>query len=79
MILSGNILQEISSKDTSISTINKIYKEIVEKYESESIILDFGCGKYDRNKEFAEKMDSDGMELIHSIGQKSITSFLETQ
>lgn len=55
MILSGNILQEISSKDTSISTINKIYKEIVEKYESESIILDFGCGKYDRNKEFAEK------------------------
>ena len=49
-------MQTISSASTSISTINKIYKLLPEMgYEKETIILDFGCGKYNKNKEEAEK------------------------
>lgn len=48
--------QEISSAATSISTVNRIYKLLPEfGYKNEIIIMDYGCGKYDKNKEEAEK------------------------
>jgi hypothetical protein len=53
----ANIIeQKISSAGTSISSINKIYKLLPQLgYEKETIILDYGCGKYNKNKEEAEK------------------------
>lgn len=52
------IEQKYSSAETSISTINKIYKLLPEMgYKKETIILDYGAGKYNKNKEEAEKYD----------------------
>lgn len=44
--------QKFSSKDTSIKTTNRIYKDMP---VGNGIILDYGCGKYNRNKEIAEE------------------------
>lgn len=56
MVTVINETQKISSANTSISTVNKIYKLLPELgYPKETIILDFGCGKYDKNKDEAEK------------------------
>lgn len=55
-MVTNTIEQKYSSADTSISTINKIYKLLPQLgYKRETIILDFGCGKYNKNKEEAEK------------------------
>lgn len=43
-------MQKYSSKNTSINTINKIYKQY--NFKKDSIILDYGCGKYDTAIEF---------------------------
>lgn len=49
-------IQTITSASTSISTINKIYKLLPEMgYKPKTRILDFGCGKYDKNEKEAEK------------------------
>lgn len=47
-------MQKYSSKDTSLNTINKAYKQC--QYESGSTILDYGGGKYDKNKEYMASM-----------------------
>lgn len=39
--------QKYTSKDTSINTINKVYKQ--KEFEDGSTILDYGGGKYDSN------------------------------
>lgn len=43
-------MQEYTSKDTCINTVNKVYK--VMQCQAGSVILDYGGGKYDSNKEF---------------------------
>ena len=56
MVNIENIKQKHTSKNTSINSINRIYKLLPELgYKQETIILDFGCGKYNRNKEGAYK------------------------
>lgn len=52
-----NITQEISSADTSIKTINGIYKKIVGQYPKYTTIFDYGCGRYDENMRFATEND----------------------
>lgn len=49
-------MQRYTSANTSISgKVNRIYKFMVENgFPKGTTILDFGCGKYDNNKEFAE-------------------------
>lgn len=47
--------QKITSAATSINTLNGVYKKIIGKYPLGTSILDVGCGKYDTNKEFADK------------------------
>jgi hypothetical protein len=55
-MVTNTIEQKYTSEKTSIATINKIYKLLPELgYEKETIILDYGCGKYNKNKEEAEK------------------------
>ena len=55
-MVTTKITQEISSAATSISTLNRIYKLIPKfGYQDETIIMDYGCGKYNKNKEEAEK------------------------
>lgn len=55
-MVTNTIEQKITSAGTSISTINHIYKLLPQLgYKRETIILDFGCGKYNKNKEEAEK------------------------
>lgn len=49
-----NNTQQYSSAQTSIATLNRIYKLLPDMgYEENSIILDYGCGKYDKNKDHA--------------------------
>lgn len=43
-------MQKYSSKNTSINTISKIYKKY--EFKENSIILDYGCGKYDTSINF---------------------------
>lgn len=51
-----NTVQTITSEKTSISTINRIFKLLPNMgYKKETLILDYGCGKYNQNKEEAEK------------------------
>ena len=52
-----NRTQEISSADTSIKTINGIYKKIVGQYPKHTTIFDYGCGRYDENMRFATEND----------------------
>jgi hypothetical protein len=47
--------QTITSEKTSINTLNKAYKLIKDKYPIASLIFDYGCGKYNTNKDFAEE------------------------
>lgn len=42
--------QKYSSKDTSINTVNKVYKSY--DFPENSLILDYGGGKYDSNKKY---------------------------
>lgn len=46
--------QKYTSKDTCISTINKVYKKWA--FKENSNILDYGGGRFDRNKEFMENL-----------------------
>lgn len=46
--------QNITSANTSINTLNRAYKDIKGKYPNGTVILDYGCGKYNKNKEYAE-------------------------
>ena len=51
-----NTTQNITSAATSISSVNRIYKLLPEMgYKPKTRILDFGCGKYDKNQKEAEK------------------------
>jgi len=47
--------QKITSAATSINTLNTVYKLIKDKYPIASLIFDYGCGKYNTNKEYAEE------------------------
>lgn len=42
--------QRYSSKDTSINVVNKVYKQ--HAFEPNSLVLDYGGGKYDANVEY---------------------------
>ena len=44
--------QKYSSKDTSINTVNKVYKSY--NFPENSLILDYGGGKYDSNKKYMD-------------------------
>lgn len=46
--------QKYTSKDTSLNQVSAVYKKI--KFPSNSVILDFGGGKYDKNKEYVRKV-----------------------
>ena len=49
-----NNTQQYTSANTSIATLNRIYKILPNMgYNENSIILDYGCGKYDKNKDYA--------------------------
>lgn len=45
----------VMSQNTSISSINRVYKEIIDRYPKGTRILDYGCGRYDNNKNWAEE------------------------
>ena len=47
--------QTITSASTSINTLNKAYKLIENEYTNGSLVFDYGCGKYNTNKEYAEE------------------------
>lgn len=55
MIITTDIKQKYTSVNTSINTVNGIYKKIVGKYPLGTSILDLGCGRYDSNKDFADE------------------------
>ena len=44
--------QQYTSKDTSISTVNKVYTNMY--FAPGSVILDYGGGKYDKNTEYMQ-------------------------
>lgn len=46
------IIQKYKSEKTSINTVTKVYKRF--NFKSNSLILDYGGGKYDTNKKFME-------------------------
>lgn len=46
--------QRHTSADTSINTLNRVYKNYVSSMPIGTTILDYGCGKYNTNREFAE-------------------------
>lgn len=46
--------QRHTSADTSINTLNRVYKTYVSSMPIGTTILDYGCGKYDTNRDFAE-------------------------
>lgn len=46
-------MQQYTSKDTSINTVNKVYKSM--KCRPGSIILDYGGGKYDSNRDYMKE------------------------
>ena len=48
-----NTTQTISSAATSINTLNGVYKHIEGKYPIGTLIFDYGCGKYNTNRDFA--------------------------
>lgn len=43
-------MQKYTSKDTSINVVNKVYKQCT--FNDNSLILDYGGGKYDSNAEY---------------------------
>lgn len=43
-------MQKYSSKDTSINVVNKVYKQCA--FKDNSVILDYGGGKYDTNVDY---------------------------
>ena len=45
--------QEYSSKDTSISVVNKVYKQY--NFRPFTTVLDYGGGKYDKNKDYMKQ------------------------
>lgn len=45
--------QEYSSKDTSISVVNKVYKQY--NFHPFRTVLDYGGGKYDKNKDYMKQ------------------------
>lgn len=45
-------MQKFTSKKTSIATINRVYKDLP---NGNGLILDYGCGAYNLNKELAEE------------------------
>lgn len=47
--------QKYTSKDTSIKTLNRVYKDIRGRYSPGTTILDYGCGKYDLNQIYAQQ------------------------
>lgn len=47
------IKQIYTSKNTSINTLNTAYKLIEGKYPIGTLIFDYGCGKYNTNRDFA--------------------------
>lgn len=51
--------QQYTSKETSISTVNKVYTNMY--FAPGSIILDYGGGKYDKNVEY---MQSKGCKVL---------------
>ena len=46
--------QEYTSEKTSINKVTKVYKRF--KFKENSIILDYGGGKYDTNKEYMKTL-----------------------
>lgn len=48
-----NTTQSISSKNTSINTLNGAYKQIEGKYPIGTVIFDYGCGRFNTNRDFA--------------------------
>lgn len=53
------IKQKYTSADTSINVVNLVYKKF--PFEKGSVILDYGGGKYDTNKEY---MATKGVKLM---------------
>ena len=51
------IIQTISSANTSTNVVNTIYRKIVGKYPRATTIFDYGCGKYSSNMDFANEND----------------------
>lgn len=47
------VKQKYTSADTSINVVNRVYKEV--PFPPNSIILDYGGGKYDTNTEYMAK------------------------
>lgn len=45
--------QKYTSKDTSINTVNKVYKQ--NEFKNGNIILDYGGGKYDSNTAYMKE------------------------
>ena len=62
--------QKYSSKDTSINVVNKVYKQY--DFQPNSLILDYGGGKYDANIEY---MKAKGVTvLVYDKYNRSETS-----
>ena len=49
------VKQKITSANTSVNVLNGAYKHIEGKYPIGTIIFDYGCGKYNTNRDFASK------------------------
>ena len=49
------IEQKVTSAGTSINTLNGAYKFIEGKHPIGTVIFDYGCGKYNTNRDFASK------------------------
>ena len=57
MVKIEDVKQIYTSENTSTNVINGIYKKIVGQYPKFTTILDYGCGRYDSNMNFATEND----------------------
>lgn len=55
MVIDTITTQKITSELTSINSLNGAYKLIEGKYPVGTLIFDYGCGKYNTNRDFATK------------------------
>ena len=55
IMVTNSIEQKVTSAGTSINSLNGAYKQIEGKYPIGTVIFDYGCGKYNTNRDFAIK------------------------
>ena len=64
-----NLSQEHTSKDTSVNVVNRVYRHY--DFNPNSIILDYGGGKYDSNKEYMWNLNHSLVCIVDKYNRSS--------